>query len=379
MGIEYGAVNRIALDLLGDTIHRGDGFDRVLSGRGFRREHDRIRSLEDRGRDIRHLGSGGHRAADHGFQHLGCYHHRLAGPTRGAGHQLLHAGHFFQRHFHAEIAACDHERIGNFDDLAQAMHRLGLFDLGHHRRPAASDFLGLRNVFGPLDEGERNPVDPGVKRRFEVGAVLLHEGRERNDSIGQAHALAIGELSADFHPRDDALSFDLDGDEPNFSVVEQERVAGLDRSKDLGVRQVYACGIPRTGIAVEHKCLALDQGCRTVGKAANPQLGPLQIDQDANGPSVLGLNRADRRDELAHALMRRVTHVDAKHVGTGRKQVRDDALAGGGRSESGYDFGPAQTSHQLRLRDAGAGMPGLPAPAGVCIMGTRDCRACIGT
>ena len=81
---------------------------------------------------------------------------------------------------------------------------------------------------------------------------------------------------------------------------------------------------------------------------------------------------------FARELAAAETHGDGHDAGLpggiadGRKQVRDDALAGGGRSEGGYYFGSAQTSHQLRLRDVGAGTPGLAAPAGVCIIGTRD-------
>ena len=60
-----------------------------------------------------------------------------------------------------------------------------------------------------------------------------------------------------------------------------------------------------------------------LGKGPYPQLRPLQVDQDADRPSVFELDRADRGDEFAHAIVRGVTHVDAEHVGAGAKQVRD--------------------------------------------------------
>ena len=42
-------------------------------------------------------------------------------PARAADarHLLLHAGHFFQRHFDAEVAARHHQRVGELDDLVE--------------------------------------------------------------------------------------------------------------------------------------------------------------------------------------------------------------------------------------------------------------------
>ena len=61
------------------------------------------------------------------------------------------------------------------DDLAQPMHGLRLLDLGHDGGAAARDLLRLGDVFRTLDEGERHPVDAGVERGIEIGAVLLRQ------------------------------------------------------------------------------------------------------------------------------------------------------------------------------------------------------------
>jgi hypothetical protein len=64
-----------------------------LPGGGFRRQHDGVGALEDRGRDVRDLGARRHRACDHRFQHLRRDDDRLAGAAAGARDLLLDARH----------------------------------------------------------------------------------------------------------------------------------------------------------------------------------------------------------------------------------------------------------------------------------------------
>ena len=71
------------------------------------------------------------------------------------------------------------------------MHGLRLFDLGHDGGAAARDLLGLGDVFRTLDEGERHPVDAGVERGVEIGAVLFRQRRERHRGVGKADAFAV--------------------------------------------------------------------------------------------------------------------------------------------------------------------------------------------
>ena len=155
-------------------------------------------------------------------------------------------------------------------------------------------------------------------------------------------------------------------------------MAGLDRGDDFRVRQVHALGIAGRRIGVEHEAFALRQRRGTGGEAADAQLRPLQIDQDADRPIVLGLDRADRRHQFAHARMRGVAHVDAEDVGARAEQISDRSLVGGRRTEGGDDLRPAQTSHQLRLRDGGGVFGCLAPPGGVGTIGMRDCNGVIG-
>ena len=61
---------------------------------------------------------------------------------------------------------------------------------------------------------------------------------------------------------------------------------------------------PGAGSASSVNVCAFRQHDRAAGESADPQLRTLQIDQDADRPAVLVLDRADRRDQLAHPLVR---------------------------------------------------------------------------
>src|ERR1700733_12981898 len=59
------------------------------------------------------------------------------------------------------------------------------------------------------------------------------------------------------------------------------------------------------------------------GEGAEPQLRPMQIDQDPDRSIMVGFDRADRSDQLAQPLMIGVAHIDAKHIGAGFEQLAD--------------------------------------------------------
>jgi hypothetical protein len=237
----------------------------------------------------------------------------------------LQPGYLFERHLDAEVAARHHQRVGEIHDLTEPIDGLRLLDLGHDGGAPARDLLCLGDIFRPLDERERDPVDAGVEPGFEIGAVLLRQRRERHGRVGQAHAFAVGQFAADLNAREDMMAVGLDGDEPHLAVVEQEGVAGRDGGEDFGVRQVHPLGIARRGIGVEREGFALGEHGRIVREASDPELGALEIEQNPDRPAVLGFQRPDRRHQLTHARMRGVTHIDAEDVGAGLEQAGDDA------------------------------------------------------
>src|SRR3546814_4105325 len=79
--------------------------------------------------------------------------------------------------------ARDHHAVAHLDDLLEPVDRGGLLDLGEQRRLALDQPPRLGEILGPLDERERDPVDPLIDREGEVAAVLVGQRRHRHDDV----------------------------------------------------------------------------------------------------------------------------------------------------------------------------------------------------
>src|SRR3954453_20393121 len=220
------------------------------------------------------LCAGWHRARDHRFEHLGRDHHRLAEAARGAGDALLQARHLLERHLDAEVAAGDHDGVVGVEDVVEPADRLRLLELRHDERAPACHLAPLRHVLRPRDEGHADPVDAGVDRRFEVGAVLLGHGRDRDLGVGQVHALAVRDPAADRDPRDGAPGLHLLDLESQLAVVDEDAVALLERAEDLGVGQEDALRVAGALVRIEDEAGALLQHRGIAAEGADPELRP---------------------------------------------------------------------------------------------------------
>ena len=60
--------------------------------------------------------------------------------------------HGLDRHLDAEIATGDHQRIRQFDDLVDALDRLGFLDFRHQPDARTCDLAHIRKILGPLNE-----------------------------------------------------------------------------------------------------------------------------------------------------------------------------------------------------------------------------------
>ena len=135
----------------------------------------------------------------------------------------------------------------DIDDFGQAFDGLGFLDLGHHRGAAAHELLGLDDVFGPLHERQRDPVDARDERGFEVSAILRRHRRDRQIGVGQADALAVGNAPADRNAGDDAVRRCLLGDQADLAVIDQQRMAGSSAQqgfRDAAAARALACRAP---------------------------------------------------------------------------------------------------------------------------------------
>src|SRR5690606_2222698 len=109
-------------------------------------------AFEDSDRNVGHFGAGRDRRRNHGFEHLRRHDHRLAITTAHADHALLQARDGFERQFDAEVAAGNHDGVGELYDFFEAIDGLGLFDLGHDAGAALDDLAHVDDVFGALHE-----------------------------------------------------------------------------------------------------------------------------------------------------------------------------------------------------------------------------------
>jgi len=103
----------------GDFCEHGHRFLGEFTNGGFAREHDGVSAVENGIGDVGGFGASGEAAGNHGLEHLRRGDNGFAGAT-GAGDQLfLPECHFFDRDFHAEIAAGDHNAVGGAENLVK--------------------------------------------------------------------------------------------------------------------------------------------------------------------------------------------------------------------------------------------------------------------
>ena len=125
-------------------------------------EHDGVGAVVDGVGDVGGFGAGGARVVDHGFEHLGGGDDGLAILGGAADDVLLDGGDFFGRDFDAEIAARDHDAVGDFEDAVEMLDGLGLFELGDDPGvglEGGEAVLDVANVVGGADEGDGDGVD----------------------------------------------------------------------------------------------------------------------------------------------------------------------------------------------------------------------------
>jgi hypothetical protein len=256
----------------------------------------------------------------------------------GAGELLLDARHRFERHFHAEIATGNHERIGQFDDLVDAFERLRLLDLRHQTDPATRDLAHLGEIFRPLDEGQRHPVDiltastaSRSLRSFSVSAPTpsVVSGRLtpfRSEILVPLTTLQTIEVRL------------IRGKQLQPAIVDQKPVSGLNGLENFRMRKIDPVHIAREILVIKREGLARLQRHRAFGKLADPQFRPLKVCQDADRTSAVFLHCTDAADQGAHQLMARMAHVDAEQIRARLVELLDHRLVRRRRSERGEDF-----------------------------------------
>ncbi|MNQ92975.1 hypothetical protein D3C85_1084190 [compost metagenome] len=342
LGVHQAGPQGVALHPLHDAVHDGDRLHRIVARGRLRRQHQGVRALIDGVRHVRGLGPRRGRRAGHRLQHLGRHDGRHAALAGGAQDLLLGDRHFFGVHLDPQVAARDHDAVAVVEDALQVVQGLGLLDLGQTGGLTVHDALQLGHVLGLLHEAEGHPVDAETQGKRQVLAVLGGQGGHRNDSFRHGHALAVRQLGAalDRHvgPFVGALA-DPQADAP---VVDQQQHPCAQRLEDFGMRHLHPRLVAEFRVQVEaHLVARLDRDL-DISEPTQPQLGPLQVSQDAQRALQRHLGAAHGLEVGGVVFVRAVAEVQAEdvHPGLGQRldgrgrtacgpQGRNDARAAG--------------------------------------------------
>ena len=337
-------IDRVIFRRSRDSVHHRHRFDRILSGRAFCRQHDRVGPVVNRRCDVADLGTRRRGRHDHRFQHLRRHHHRLASLARIRDDPVLRRGHVLGRKLDPQIAARHHYRIGQLDDGVELSDRRRFLDLGQQRRPVADDRARFGHVFGPLDEAQRNPVHSLFQRKSKVAAVLFGQCRDRHHHVGHVDALVVRHPPADFDHRRNLVAVDRHDPQSHLAVVDQQPVALAHRGEQFGMRQFDPIAIACLFVTVEHEHLPGAEHRRPVLEFADPKLGPLQIDQDGRRPLGVRFQVANRLHQFDFVGLRAVAHVDPEGIRPGVEQFANHLGAAARRAKR------CENAHLARAR-----------------------------
>ncbi len=144
-------------------------------------EHDGVGAVEDRVRDVVRFGARRARAVDHRLEHLGRGDHGLRRAVRARDQVLLDQRDLFERDLDAEIAARDHDPVGDRDDLVDALERFVLLDLrddGDVLAVLGDEILDADDVVGGAHERDRDPIDAGLDAEREMLEIAVGHRRD---------------------------------------------------------------------------------------------------------------------------------------------------------------------------------------------------------
>ena len=367
LGVEavMGAGDQVVLlRLAADAVHGLDHLDWPGAHRGLGGEHDGVGAVEDGVGDIKDLGAGRHRVFDHRLHHLrGGDHHGVEG-AGAVAQVLLPRRQLGVADLDPQVAAGDHDGVGGGDDLLGGSQGLGAFDLGEDAAPPAGggeQVTGLVDIGGAADEGHRQVVGGDVGGELDVGDVLGGERRGGQAATAFVDAFVIGQDPAHGHLAvDRAVGHRLD---PQFdgAVVEDQGVARDDIPRQFGVGGADAlavAGVQGAGV-IQGEAFAFHQPHRPPGEAADADLRPLQVDQDADVPPRRRGALAQGRHPFTMAFVAVVGQIKPHHVHPGGNQPVKDLRAVGGGTQGGDDLGAAV--HGAVLGGSGRGEGGAGA------------------
>src|SRR5262249_4824100 len=125
--------------------------------------------------NIRHLGAGGTRIVNHGFQHLCRRDDRLARQVAEADDTFLDDPHLVHWNLFPGIAPLYNDSFNALEVLPRTGYHLHLLDLSDHRAMGTNHMHDLSDrcdILRPPNVGRGNPVDTPRKTKSKVVDIL---------------------------------------------------------------------------------------------------------------------------------------------------------------------------------------------------------------
>ncbi|CAJ1800959.1 hypothetical protein LMCDFJHI_01359 [Aeromonas salmonicida] len=250
---------------LADGGHDGHGFQRVLALGGLTGQHDCIGTVQDGVGHVAGFGAGRTRVLDHGIQHLGGGDHHFACLVALGDDHLLGEDHFFNRNFHAHVATCHHDAVGDSQDLVEVVQAFLVFDLGDDLDVLATVgsqvLTDFQHVFFLANEGSRNEINALLTTEDEVALVFLGQGRQLDGDTRQVDAFVLAQITAVQHFTDDFTLGDFDHIHADQAVIHQDAIADAQVVGETGIGHGHFVFVANDGlVGGEGEGLASDQG-----------------------------------------------------------------------------------------------------------------------
>src|SRR6202022_4261088 len=206
----------------------------------------------------------------------------------------------------------------------------------------------LLDVGGRAHERDRDVVDALLDAEAEILAILRGQAGHRHCQPRERDALVVGDHAARDDPAADLAAVDRLHRELDHAVVHPHRITRPEGGEELGVVERAARGGALDLARGQREGLAGGEDRLAAHEGAEADLGPLQVLEDRDRPSPLGLALADGADDLRVLGVRAVREVEAGHVHARGHQPVERLRRAARRPDRADDLGASQASARAR-------------------------------
>ena len=228
---------------------------------------------------------------DHGLQHLGCGDDTL--PQQAAfGNQLfLNGRQLLEGNLHTHIAARHHDAVARGAYFLDIVHTGLVLDFGYQINIGTAVRLhklaDIQQILLAGDKGTGNIIHAVLDAEGKIALVLLVEIHLPEHLAGKAHALAVGQFSADQNGAVDIRPLDLFHAEAEQSVTQQDGVPRFQLVRQLPVIDRYLRIVPHHVVSREGEAVPVLQRHLAVPERLDAVLRSLSVQQNGYGQSQL--------------------------------------------------------------------------------------------